>query len=248
MQSHTSSILFEHFRLTRRDLTKELWTQHSSEIMPLVVSQYFNKDPSSRGLSYDDLYEYFKEEYDHIFTKDESYIQGFLFYNEKEEIVGTMMLRDAFLYTESHNKILEKMKETDSFYDYYVQFCKIANGYWKKYSIGPGECVYGTDLAFSSKYLEPFKEKQVLQMILAVFINLNSWWLQRRDEGKFRYSIWTQFRKSLITTTEALFNCLESEDFKFLAGDNSKVEGKLFFVEPKSEEEIKNLWMKSSKI
>ena len=248
MQSQTSSILFENFRLTRRDLTKELWTKHSSELMTMVVSQYLNKDPSSRGLTYEQLHQYFKEEYDQIFTKDESFVQAFLFFNEKEEIVGTFMFRDAFLYTETHKKILEKMQETDTFYDYYVQFCKIGDSYWKKYSTGAGECLYGTNLAFSAKFLESLKDKQVLQMILAVFINLNGWWRQKRFEGKYRYSMWTQFRKSLITTTEALFHCLESEDFKFVAGDNSKINGKLFFVEQKSEEDIEKLWIKSSKL
>lgn len=245
----SSTLLFNTFQLTRKDLTKELWNKYSSEIMPMIVIQHYRKDPSSRGLTYEQLYQYFKEEYDQIFTNDDSFLHAFLFFDQKGDLVGTFMFRDAYIYTLTHKKILEEIMPTDLFYDYYVQVCHIADGYWDKYHVGAGECLYGTNLAFSAKYLEFLKEKKVLRMLLAVFIDLNGWWREKRfSEGKFRYSMWTQFRKSLITTTQALFNCLEEEDFKFIAADNSKVHGKLFFLEQKAEDDIKNLWIKSSKL
>ena len=245
----SNTLLSTHFKISMKDLSKELWDKYSSELMTLVTSQYYDKDPSSRGLSYEQLYQYFKEEYEQIFTKDQSFYHAFLFFDEKDQLAGTFMFRDAFLYTETHRKYLESMKPSDSFYDYYLQFCNIADAYWKKYNIGPEQCLYGTNLAFSAKFLASLKEKNILLMILATFIDLNNWWRERRlSEGKFRYSMWTQFRKSLITTTQALFNCLEAEDFKFIAGDNSKVEGKLFFVEQRTEVENQDLWLKSSKI
>lgn len=249
LEAKPSSFIYNTHRLIRRDLTKDLWEEYSTEIMKMVVGQYYNKDPSSRGLSYDELYKYFKEEYDQIFTNDITFVHAFLFFTTNNELVGTFMFRDAVLYTKEHKKTLDKMMPGDSFYDYYVQFCKIADAYWKKYNVEEGHCLYGTNLAFSAKYLANFKEREVLLMILAVFIDLNNWWREKRlSEGKYRYSMWTQFRKSLITTTQSLFKCLEGEDFKFIAGDNSKVEGKLFFVEQKTEEENRELWRKSAKL
>ena len=62
----SSTLLFNSFQLTRKDLTKELWNKYSSELMTMITSQYYNKDPSSRGLTYMQLYQYFKEEYDEI--------------------------------------------------------------------------------------------------------------------------------------------------------------------------------------
>lgn len=249
LASQNNSFVYETYKLIRKDLTKELWDKYSAEIMKIVVGQYYSKDPSSKGLSYEQLYQYFKEEYDQIFINDDTFIHAFLFFDIKGELVGTFMFRDAFLYTQSHKRTLQNMKPGDSFYDYYVQFIKIVENFWTKYNVQAGQCLYGTNLAFSAKYLETLKGNQVLLMILSVFIDLNNWWREKRlTEGRFRYSLWTQFRKSLISTTEALFTCLESANFRFEAGDNSMVDGKLFFVEQKSVEENRELWLKSSKL
>ena len=51
--------------------------------MAMITRQYYNKDPSSRGLTYEQLYQYFKEEYDEIFTTDDSFVHAFLFFDLK---------------------------------------------------------------------------------------------------------------------------------------------------------------------
>jgi len=250
LSSQSSTLLSKHYNLTCKDLTKELWSQYSSELMTMIVSQYFNKDPSSRGLSYEQLYKYFKDEYDQIFTNDVSFVHAFLYFNQEGRLVGTFMFRDAVIYVQTHRKILQGMKPTDSFYDYYLQFCLIAEGYFNKFNVKKGECLYGTNLAFSAEFLESLgSAKNVLNVILATFIDKANWWREKAmSEKVFPYSMWTQFRKSLITTTKALFNCLGDDDFKFVGGDNVAVEGKLFFVTYKKKEDEMKLWAKAAKL
>jgi hypothetical protein len=216
--------------------------------MTMIVGQYFNKDPASRGLSYEQLYQYFKEEYDQIFTNDETFVHAFLYFNQEGRLVATFMFRDAVLYVKAHKKILEGMKPTDSFYDYYLQFCRIAEGYFNKFNVKKGECLYGTNLAFSAEFLEFLgSAKNVLNVILATFIDKANWWREKAMREKvFPYSMWTQFRKSLITTTKSLFNCLGDDDFKFVGGDNVIVDGKLFFVTYKKKEDEMKLWAKAA--
>ena len=244
------TLLSTHYNLYAKDLTKDLWNQYSGELMTMVTSQYFNKDPSSRGLTYEQLYQYFKDEYDQLFTKDESFVHCFLYFSDQGKLVGTFMFRDAVEYVKMHKKILEGMKPTDSFYDYYVQFCLIADGYFKKFNAKKGDCLYGTNLAFSADLLQYMGNAQnVLNLILACFIDQANWWREWAEKDKvFPYSMWTQFRKSLITTTKALFNTLGDDDFKFVGGDGVMVDGKLFFVTYKKREDELNLWRKMAKI
>ena len=66
------SFLTDHIKLKKVELTRELYEKHRAELLDMLVSQYFVKDPSSFSVNYETLFKYFQDEYDEIFTTDKS--------------------------------------------------------------------------------------------------------------------------------------------------------------------------------
>ena len=234
------SFIFDCCKLKKVDLTKELFEKHRPELLDMLVSQYFRKDPSCFSLAYETLYHFFEEEYNEIYTTDKSYKAGFLYYDEDGSLVGNFMMRDAYISCKNHGTALEKMVPTDTNYDFYTQLCKQANEIFSKHSLKEGEIIYGTNLAFTARFLEKYKGKKVLSLIFAMFVDLCEWWQKNLPE--FKYGLWVQLRKSLYSTTMQVFDCIEDRDFAFLGDDGVKVEGKLFLTQKKDLEEVKKLW------
>ena len=234
------SFLTEQLKITKVVLTKELYVKHRDEILDMLVSQYFRKDPTSYASSYEVLHRYFEEEYEEIFTSDKSYKAGFLYYDENGILVGNFMFRDAYVSCKAHEKALEKMTPADDFYNFYVELAKHINEIFPKYSLKDGDVIFGTNLVFTAKFLENFKGKKVLVLIYAMFVDLIIWWEKNLPE--FKYGMWVQLRPSLYTTTMQVFNCVETRDFVFLGDDKVKYKGKIFLTQKKDIEEVKKIW------
>lgn len=234
--------LLEKFKVKRIELTKELYEKYEKELLDILSVQYVRKDPSMISLTPDLLYKLFKEEYEAIFSlnNDKSYKIGFLYFDENGTLIGNFMIRDAFLSCKNHEKELATMKPEDNNYGFYIELVKNANEIFGKYQIKEGESIYGTNLAFSAKFLEKFAGKKVLTLILAMFIDLSFWWENYLKD--FKYGIWFQLRQSLSTITEKAFNCLEARDFLFLGDDKKQYAGKFFLVQRKSSEELQKIW------
>lgn len=232
----------EELKIKKLDLTKDLYEKHKEELLEMLVLQYGRKDPSSTCMAYDILYKYFEEEYKNIFTCDKSYKCGFLYFYEDGTFIGNFMMRDAFLSCKNHEKELENMKPQDSNYDYFLQLVKHTNEIFEKYHIKEGDSIYGTNLAFSAKFLEKFPGKKVLSLIFAMFVDLSQWW--EKNLKDYKYGVWVQMRQSLSSITEKVFNCVEAREFSHLGDDLKKYTGKLFLVERKDVEELKQIWDK----
>lgn len=234
------SFLNDEIKIKKVQITPELYTLHRKELLDLLVTQYFRKDPTSYASSYEILLKYFQEEYDEIFTTDKSFISGFLYFDAEGSLVGTFMFRDAYISCKSHELALEKMTADDSFYGYYVELKKHTNEFFQKYDLKEGSTVYGTNLAFSAKFLENFKGKKVLYLIFAVFLDLSEYW--EKYLSSYKYAIWVQLRQSLYSITMKMFNCIENREFVFIGDDKIKYEGKVFLVQRNNNEELKKLW------
>lgn len=241
-QSYESKSFIEiHFGVRKVPLTKPLWEQYKTQLMKMIVDQYYNKDPSCGGLSHSQVKEYFEDEYKTLF-EDKSIVETFLVFDKDNSFVGTFMFRDAYLYTKLHRECLEKLKPNEPFYDYYLQFCNIADGFIKNHELREGNGLYGTNLAFTSAFLNKLQDK-VLLFLMAFFIEMSMWISKKRiEEGKIRFGMWTQFRKSLMTATESIFDVIDSKDFSFKAYDDTQCNGKLFFVKDKSQEHLMKFW------
>ena len=234
------SFLSDELKLKKVMLTRELYEKHQAQLIDMLVSQYYRKDPSSVCVSYDILFKYFEEEYQEIFTTDKSYKAGFLYFDEEDTLVGNFMIRDAYLTCKRHEKTLETAKPEDNFYDYDVALVKETTEFIRKYDLKEGESIYGTNLVFSAKYLEKYKGKKVLALIFAMFADLSQWWeINLKD---FKYGIWVQMRQSLMTITMQVFDLLEARDFIFLADDKIKHQGKIFMVQRTDIEQVKKFW------
>ena len=234
------SLLNDVLKLKRVDLTKDLFNKYREALLDMLTVQYYAKDPSSAGCSYEVLYKYFEDEYESIFTTDASYKAGFLYFDEEENFVGGFMIRDAYLTGKVHEKAMVNMKPTDDFYDFYVALLKHFAELWSKYGIKENDAIYGTNLVFSAKFLTKFKGKAVLNLIFAMFADLSQFWATRLPE--FKYGVWVQLRPSLYTTTMKVFNVVEGRDFVFMDDKGTQVEGKLFLVTKKEPEEVMKLW------
>ena len=150
------------------------------------------------------------------------------------------MIRDAYLICKFHEKAAEKMIPTDNFYDYFVQLIKHTNELFSKYNIREGDSIYGTNMAFSARYLEKYKGKKVLSLIFAMFADLSQWW--EKNLKDFKYGIWVQMRQSLTSVTMQVFNILEAKDFIFMGDDKIMHDGKVFLVQIKDIEEVNKYW------
>ena len=235
------SFLADQINLKRVELSKELYIKHRVEIIDMLTTQYIKKDPISYSVNYETLFKYFQDEYNEIFTSDKSYLAGFLYFEEDGTLAGNFMLRDTYLTCKSHKKVLEKLIPTDNFYDFYLHFIKHTNEVFSQYNIKEGDSIYGTNLAFSAKYLEKFKGKKVLKLIFAMFADLSEFWQKNLREYKF--GIWVQMRQSLMTITAQVFDIVEGRPFAFMGDDKIMHEdGKLFLVKRKDFEEIKKYW------
>lgn len=234
------SLLNDVLKLKRVDLTKDLFNKYREELLDMLTVQYYAKDPSSACSSYEVLYKYFEEEYETIFTTDDSYKAGFLYFDEEGTFVGNFMIRDAYLTGKVHDKVLVNMKPTDDFYGFYTALLKHLAEIWCKYGIKENDAIYGTNLVFSAKFLSKFKGKAVLNLIFAMFADLSQFWASRLPE--FKYGVWVQLRPSLYTTTMKVFNVVEGREFVFMDDKGAKIEGKLFLVTKKEPEEVMKLW------
>lgn len=220
------SYLSQEFNIDRVVLTKELHAVYYKQILDLIVSQYFEKDPSSIGVSYDEQLKYFEEEFLNLFTTDDSQIVTFLYFDgETKEFVGTFMMRDAYKFNLKHKEQLVGMDPEDKFRDYFERITGSCDSLFQKYNIKERECIYGTNLAIAPQYMKKIRSKG-LKLIYSIFVDSFEWCYN----NGIKYGIWTQFKPSLIVSTQALFKIEEAKDFDFIGGDKSVVKGKLFLV------------------
>lgn len=220
------SYLAKEFNIIRVPLTKELHQKYCKTIIDLIVSQYCEKDPSSVGVSYEEQLKYFEEEYLGLFSTDDSQIITFLYFDgETKEFIGTFMLRDTYKFNIKHKKELANMDPNDKFLDYFVKITQGCDEFIAKYNIKAGECIYGTNLVIAPEYMKKIKSRG-LKLIYSIFVDSFEWCY----ENGIRYGCWTQFKPSLIVSTQALFKIEEARDFCFIGGDKSIVTGKLFLV------------------
>lgn len=238
--------ILDELKLTKVVLTPDLYQKYREALLDLLVGQYQKKDPTSFTSPKETLRKYFIEEYDCIFTSDRSFKFGFLYFDEEGAMVGTFMMRDAYISGQLHAKALETMKPSDDFYDYYKNLVGHLGELWAKFGIKEGEAIYGTNLAFTEAFLAKFKGKAVLNLIFAMFADLSQFWRDRLPE--FRYGIWVQLRQSLYSTTMKVFNVVEARDFGCLDDYGAKCEGKLFLVNTKEYEEIYKIWQTQSPV
>ena len=221
-----SSYLAQEFGIDRVVLTKELHTKYCKKIIDLIVSQYFEKDPSSIGVSYDEQIKYFEEEYMGLFSTDDSQIVTFLYFDgETKEFIGTFMMRDAFKFNKKHKDQLAVIDPEDKFKDYFERITSSCDQIIDRYNIKERQCIYGTNLVIAPQYMKKIKSKG-LKLIYSIFVDSFEWCY----ENNIKYGLWTQFKPSLIVSTQALFKIEEARDFEFVGGDKSVVKGKLFLV------------------
>ena len=190
------------------------------------MSQYFEKDPSSIGVSYDEQYRYFEEEYMSLFSSEDTQIVTFLYFDGKtKEFIGTFMMRDTYKFNIKHKEQLAVMDPEDKFKDYFVKITKCCDEIIERYNIKERECIYGTNLVIAPEYMKKIRSKG-LKLIYSIFVDSFEWCF----ENGIKYGLWTQFKDSLIVSTQALFKIEEARDFNFIGGDKSIVKGKLFVV------------------
>lgn len=219
-------ISLKYYGLEKHVLTKEMLPLYYKQIVNLITNQYYQKDPGCIGWTLEELQGYFEEEYSEIFNKEEGIISTFIYLNEKNEIVGTFMYRDMFIYNEQKKRSLEKMAPDYKDRDYIEKIQSNCQNFIDLYGIQPKQCLLGTNLAFSADLMQKFKEKP-LQFIFTVFLDGLEWAVK----NGIKMGFWTQFRPSLITSTERLFKILENKNFEFRAGDGlSTIKGRLFLV------------------
>lgn len=220
------SALSQEFGLERIILNKDLHEKYCSTLIELIASQYYQKDPSSVGVSYEEQIKYFQEEFNGLFSTDQTQIVTFLYFDRAtKELVGTFMLRDAYLFNEKHKKDLKGMDPDDKFLDYFTRITTSCDELFDKYNIKEKQAIYGTNLVVAPEFMKKIKSKG-LKLIFTIFVDTVEWIC----ENKIPYGIWTQFKESLILSTQTLFNVQEMRDFEFIGGDKSLVKGKLFLV------------------
>ena len=234
------SYLAKEFGIERVTLTKELHQKYCKTIIELLTVQYCEKDPSSVGVSYEEQLKYFEEEFMELFSTDDSQIITFLYFDSTtKEFIGTFMLRDAYLFNLKHKEVLKAMDPKDKFKDYFTQITQHSDALVEKYNIKPKECIYGTNLVIAPDYMKRIKSKG-LKLIFSIFVDSFEWCY----ENNIKYGLWTQFKPSLIVSTQAIFKIREANDFKFIGGDFSIIQGKLFLVSLDDKEALEKTKLK----
>lgn len=234
------SYLAQEFGIERVELTKELHAKYCNRIVELIADQYTAKDPSSVGVSYEENYKYFKEEFEGLFSTDDSQIVTFLYFDgTTKEFIGTFMMRDAYKFNIRHKEQLLTMDPEDKFLDYFKRITASCDEIINKYNIKERQCIYGTNLVISPDYMKKIKSKG-LKLIYSIFVDSFEWCY---DNG-ITYGLWTQFKPSLIVSTQALFKIEEGRDFSFIGGDKSVIKGKLFLTRLNDKEALNRTKLK----
>lgn len=217
----------DEFNLKTVILDEALYKKYYKQLVELTSSQYYKKDPSSIGLSYDEEIQYFEDEFKGLFTTDKTMVVTFLYMDKTtEELMGTFMFRDAFVYNEKYKKELKAMSEQAQYYDYYSKITQACDTIFKKHNIKEGQCIFGTNLAVSGELMKKVRSKG-LKLIFTIFLDALDWACQ----NNWSYGIWTQFKESLIVSTQLVFTVKEALDFEFRAADfKTDVKGKLFLA------------------
>ena len=217
----------DEFNLKTVILDEALYKKHYKQLIDLTSSQYYKKDPSSIGLNYEEQIKYFDDEYKGLFTTDKTAIVTFLYMDKTTgELMGTFMFRDAYVYNEKYKKELMTMSQNAQYFDYFTRITQACDTIFKKHNIKEGQCIYGTNLAVSGELMKRVRSKG-LKLIFTIFLDALDWSCQ----NKWPYGIWTQFKESLIVSTQLVFTVKEALDFEFRAADfKTDVKGKLFLA------------------
>lgn len=238
------SYLSKEFSIDRVPLTKELHKQYCQTIIELIASQYYEKDPSSIGVTYDEQIKFFEDEYMGLYSTDDTQIVTFLYFDSiTKEFIGTFMLRDAYKFNQRHKDQLVVMDPDDKFKSYFEKITQQCDALIEKYKIKERQCIYGTNLAMSPEYMKKIKSRG-LKLIYSIFVDGFEWCY----ENNILYGLWTQFKESLIISTHAIFKIEESHDFIFVGGDKSIVTGKLFLVTMNDKEALEKTKIKMNEI
>ena len=217
----------DEFNLKTVVLDEILYRKHYKQLVELTSSQYYQKDPSSIGLNLEETTQYFEDEYKDLFTTDKTMVVTFLYFDKTtDELLGTFMFRDAYIYNEKYKNELKTMTAEAQFFDYFTKITQASETLFKKYDIKEKQCIYGTNLAMNPNLMKRVRSKG-LKLIFTIFLDALDWACQ----NKWPYGIWTQFKESLIVSTQLVFTVKEALDFEFRAADfKTDVKGKLFLA------------------
>ena len=227
IQNCDSKSGLDEFNLKTVVLDETLFRKHHKELVELTSSQYYQKDPSSTGLSLEETVQYFDDEYKDLFATDTTMVVTFLYLDKTtDELLGTFMFRDAYLNNEKYKIELKTMNAEAQLFDYFSKITQASESIFKKYDIKEKQCIYGTNLAMNPNLMKRVRSKG-LKLIFTIFLDALDWACQ----NNWPFGIWTQFKESLIVSTQLVFTVKEALDFEFKAADfKTDVKGKLFLA------------------